>query len=139
MAGERTRDIKRINIRITPEGKSARTLTSLFDWDSGESPEKVIKRDPDVKGNVHLRKIADKSRQPTITVKVGSQDEKFLDDLADTSTSFSIAVVDESNEQYAKEHTGKECYITKVPADPYREGDNRTYSLICSEFKTKSI
>lgn len=139
MAGERTKDISRINITITPIKGSRRTLTAIHDWDSGESPEKATKRDPDVKGNTYIKIQPDKSRESIVTVKVGSQDEKYLDNLANEIIAFDLVVIDESNKLYKKQHTGKECYITKVPADPFRDGDTRAYSILCSEFKTKAL
>lgn len=138
MAGERTRDINKIAITITSEiGK--RTLTSLFDWDSGEGPELVKLTDPDLSKEVMAIKMGNKSRTPTIKVRVGSQDEKFLDRLAEDSIMFDMNVVDNSSKLHAKQHTGKECYITKAPADPFREGTEKEYSIVCVEFKTKHL
>lgn len=139
MAGERTRDLSKIAVTISAESSGKRTLTALFDWDAGESPERATKREPDLKGNTHIFKKADKSGNPSVTVKVGSQDEKFLDKLAESTESFNLVVIDESNKMYSKQYNGTECYLDKRPADPYRDGDNRTYTILASTFTTKAI
>lgn len=139
MAGERTKDLSKINITISSEKGGRRTLTSLWDWDSGEGPEKITEREPDLKGNTLLTKQEKKSRRPYIKVPVGTQDEKFLDKLALGTIAFDINVVDNSNSLYGKQHNGVECYIQKVPGDPFREGTERQFDLICSEFITKQL
>lgn len=138
MAGERTKDLTKINITLS-SSVGRRTLTSLWDWDSGEGPEKITERDPDLKGNTYLTKQEKKSRTCTIKVPVGTQDEKFLDKLALGTHAFDMNVVDNSNSLYGKQHNGVECYISKVPSDPFREGKEREYSIICSEFATKQL
>ncbi len=137
--GSRTKDLRKISITITSKGAGKRTLTSLWDWDSGESPEKVLKREPDLSGGVRLTRKEDTSRECMIKVPVGTQDEKFLDRLALETVEFDMNVVDNSNSDYGKQHTGKECYISKVPADAFREGTEREYTILCAEFKTKQI
>lgn len=138
MAGERTKDLTKINITITSKAGN-RTLTNLFDWDSGEGPEKVIKRDADLKGKVHLTIKADEGRDCKIKVPVGTQDEKFLDKLAIGTIPFDFNVVDNSNSLYGKQHNGVECYISSVPSDPFREGTEREFTIRCSEFVTKQL
>lgn len=141
MAGDRTKDITKLTVKITPldTSYSSRTLTNIANYNSGASENKVEKREPDTKGNVFLKKIPDKSRNPTLSVKIGSTDEKYLDDLIENDVSFDIAVIDESNNLYKKQETGKECCFEASPEDDKREGDNREYTIIASEYKVKAI
>lgn len=133
MAGERTKDVSKINITITPETGSARTLTSLFNFKMLEGIEKIEKRESDLKGNTWLRKKEDKSGDAEIYVKMGSQDEKYLDNLAENTIAFDMVAIDESSKQYSKQYDCVECYVSKVPEDDGREGDNRVYTVIISE------
>ena len=141
MAGERTKDITKINVRITPlsGGRSARTITNLANFNSGTSGPKVEKREPDTQGRVFLKITPDKSREPTLSVKIGTSDEKYLDDLEQNDIPFDMVVIDESQSNYKKQETGKECYIAESPEDDKREGDNRVYSIISSEYDVKPI
>lgn len=139
MAGERTKDITKINITITPETGSSRTLTALFNYKMLEGPEKVEKRESDLKGGVWLRKKDDKSADTEIHVKIGSQDEKYLDNLAENTISFDMSIIDESSKQYQKQYDCKECYISKLPEDDGRDGDNRVYPIIAAEKKLTQL
>ena len=134
MAGERTKKIKKISITITDETGKRRTITNLHDYNI-TGPEIVEKRTPDVQGNTFLRKLEDNSGDLKITVKAGTQDEKFLDRIVNESLAFDVNIVDESSVLNSKQYDLKECYIKQYPEDSVREMDNRTYEIIASEVK----
>ena len=134
MAGERTKKIKKISITITDENGKRRTITNLHDY-TITGPEIVEKRTPDVQGNTFLRKLEDNSGDLKITVKAGTQDEKFLDRIVNESLAFDVNIVDESSVLNSKQYDLKECYIKQYPEDSVREMDNRTYEIIASEVK----
>lgn len=139
MAGERTKDLRKLSITIVAEGVGTRTLTSIFDWDPGEGPELSKMTDPDIKGKVTTVDLDNESRQPKLKVRVGSQDERFLDKIIIARAEFSMTVVDNSNKGYGKQVSAKYCKIQKAPADPYRDGTEREYQLLCPEYIEKQI
>jgi|GEM_PF-6671847 len=141
MAGDRTKDISLLTIKISPtdDSYSSRTLTNIANYNSGASENKIEKREPDTQGVVFLKKIPDKSRNPTLSVKIGTTDEKYIDNLIENTVPFNLTVIDESNNLYKKQETGTECYFEASPEDDKREGDNREYSIIASEYKVKAI
>lgn len=138
MAGELTKDITKVTATLTAENGKRRTLTALYDYTHTGS-EKVEKRDPDNKGNTYLRRKEDKSADYQIIVKAGTQDEKFLDEIAHNTLSFDMIIVDESAKLYPKQYTAKECYISQVPEDSFREIDNRTYTILASNSKLEQL
>ena len=138
MAGEMTKDITKVNVTLTASNGKRRTLTSLYDY-KFSFPEKVEKRDPDLKGNTYIRKKEDKSGELTIEVKAGTQDERFLDMLANNTLSSDIVVIDESASLNSKQYSCKECYIKKIPDDNVRDVDNRGYEFIISEVKLEQL
>lgn len=138
MAGEMTKDISKVTATITNEKGKRRTLTALYDY-TYTGPEKIEKRDPDNKGNTYLRKKEDKSAEYQIIVKAGSQDEKFLDEIAHNTLAFDMIIIDESSKLYPKQYTAKECYISQAPEDSFREIDNRTYDIISSDSKPEQL
>lgn len=138
MAGELTKDIRKVSITLTNDNGKRRTLTSLYDY-TYTGPEKVEKRDPSNKGDTFLRRKEDKSAEYTIVVKSGTQDEKFLDEIAHNTLSFDMIIVDESAKLYPKQYTAKECYISQVPEDSFREIDNRTYTILASNSKLEQL
>lgn len=138
MAGELTKDITKVSITITNENGKKRTLTALYDY-TYTGPEKIEKRDSDNKGNTYIRKKEDKSADYTIVVKSGTQDEKFLDEIAHNTLSCDIVIIDESSKLYGKQYTAKECYISQAPEDSFRDIDNRTYTIMASSSKLTQL
>lgn len=138
MAGELTKDITKVSITITNENGKKRTLTALYDY-TYTGPEKIEKRDSDNKGNTYIRKKEDKSADYTIVVKSGTQDEKFLDEIAHNTLSCDMVIIDESSTQYGKQYTAKECYISQAPEDSFRDIDNRTYTIMASSSKLTQL
>lgn len=134
MAGERTKDIRKVSATITAENGKRRTLTNLYDY-TLVGAENVEKRTPSNNGNVFLRRLADKSADVKIIVKAGTQDEKFLDLLATEVLAFDMTIIDESAKLNAKQYSCTECYIKQLPEDSFREIDNRTYEIIVSDLK----
>ncbi|MGL5904778.1 MAG: hypothetical protein ACRCZO_18990 [Cetobacterium sp.] len=133
------RDLSKLSITIDSELAGKRTLTNIYDWSSGESPELGLLREADLKGNSGITIKHDKSGKPTITVKYGSQDQKFMDKVAIAKSLFKMAVIDESSSLYKKQYNGTDCLFDKVPDDTYREGDNITYTIISANFAKKAI
>lgn len=138
MAGELTKDITKVSITITNEKGKKRTLTALYDY-TYTGPEKIEKRDGANKGDIFLRIKEDKSADYTIVVKSGTQDEKFLDEIAHNTLSFDMVIIDESSTQYEKQYTAKECYISQAPEDSFRDIDNRTYTIIAPNSKLTQL
>lgn len=138
MAGELTKDIRKVSVTITNENGKRRTLTALYDY-TYVGPEKIEKRDSANKGDTFLRRKEDKSADYTVVVKSGTQDEKFLDEIAHNTLSFDMIIVDESAKLYPKQYTAKECYISQAPEDSFREIDNRTYTILASNSKLEQL
>lgn len=138
MAGNRTKDLRKVSITITAENGKRRTLTSLYDYEVNP-PEVVEKRDGSLNGDVWLRKKADKSSDLKITVKAGSEDERFLDKLMIDELGFDAIIIDETAKRNPKQYTCKESEFVKLPDDSVREIDNRTYDIIVSDFKLEQL
>lgn len=138
MAGERTKDITKVNVSITDQNSKKRTLTSLYDYVT-DFPELIEERSPDNKGTRHIRKLADNGGNLELTVKAGTQDEKFLDNIASNVLSFDMIIIDESSKEYPKQYTCIECYIKQIPEDSFREIDNRTYSITIAQVKLDQL
>lgn len=134
MAGERTKDVRKLSVTITADNGRRRTLTNIYDYNI-VGPEKVEKRNADTGGNTFLRRLADKSGDAKIIIKSGTQDEKFLDMLSDETVAFDMIIIDESAKLNSKQYSCTECYIKQLPEDSVREIDNRTYEIIISELK----
>ena len=136
---DREKNIELITVKIIPETGSSRTLTNLFDYDAGEGPSTAeMGEEADLKGNVPVTLIPNKSRRPIVTISAETSDEKYMRRLERNKTKFKMIVLDKTS-GYGVQHVGNGCYIEKAVAKTVRDTKTLAYTVLAPVFKEDDL